>query len=128
MRIFVVGLMMLGLAGARSRRTTSVPKWNYRQAWKDPGKGEQLDEQWWKRFDDSTLNALVQEALIANRDIAAAVARVDYAPGAAWRGACGTAPAFERAGAGDADLGGQHQDHERLAVAVLGGLRGDMGT
>ena len=72
--------------GARSRRTTSVPKWKLPQAWKDPGKGEQLDEQWWKRFDDSMLNALVQEALIANRDIAAAVARVDYAGRSlAWR-------------------------------------------
>lgn len=128
MRIFVVGLMMLGLAGCSFAPDYQRPQMELPQAWKDPGKGEQLDEQWWKRFDDSTLNALVQEALIANRDIAAAVARVDYAPGAAWRGACGTAPAFERAGAGDADLGGQHQDHERLAVAVLGGLRGDMGT
>ena len=65
--------------GARWRRTTSVPKWNCRRRGKIPEKGEQLDEQWRKRFDDSTLNALVQEALIANRDIAAAVARVDYA-------------------------------------------------
>ena len=112
MRIFVVGLMMLGLAGCSFAPDYQRPQMELPQAWKDPGKGEQLDEQWWKRFDDSTLNALVQEALIANRDIAAAVARVDY----------------ERAGAGDADLGGQHQDHERLAVAVLGGLRGDMGT
>ena len=79
MRIFVVGLMMLGLAGCSFAPDYQRPQMELPQAWKDPGKGEQLDEQWWKRFDDSTLNALVQEALIANRDIAAAVARVDYA-------------------------------------------------
>ncbi|GAB7498187.1 MULTISPECIES: efflux transporter outer membrane subunit [Bilophila] len=79
MRIFVIGLMMLGLAGCSFAPDYQRPKMELPQAWKDPGKGEQLDEQWWKRFDDSTLNALVQEALIANRDIAAAVARVDYA-------------------------------------------------
>lgn len=128
MRIFVVGLMMLGLAGCSFAPDYQRPQMELPQAWKDPGKGEQLDEQWWKRFDDSTLNALVQEALIANRDIVAAVARVDYARAQLGVARCGTAPAFERAGAGDADLGGQHQDHERLAVAVLGGLRGDMGT
>ncbi|GAB7493593.1 efflux transporter outer membrane subunit [Bilophila wadsworthia] len=79
MRIFVVGLMMLGLAGCSFAPDYQRPQMELPQAWKDPGKGEQLDEQWWKRFDDSMLNALVQEALIANRDIAAAVARVDYA-------------------------------------------------
>ena len=79
MRIFVVGLMMLGLAGCSFAPDYQRLQMELPQAWKDPGKGEQLDEQWWKRFDDSTLNALVQEALIANRDIAAAVARVDYA-------------------------------------------------
>lgn len=47
-----------------------------------------------KRFDDSTLNALVQEALIANRDIAAARGAGRLRAGAAWRGACGTAPAL----------------------------------
>ena len=73
MRIFVVGLMMLGLAGCSFAPDYQRPQMELPQAWKDPGKGEQLDEQWWKRFDDSTLNALVQEALIANRDIAAAV-------------------------------------------------------
>lgn len=86
MRIFVVGLMMLGLAGCSFAPDYQRPQMELPQAWKDPGKGEQLDEQWWKRFDDSTLNALVQEALIANRDIAAAVARVDYARRSlAWR-------------------------------------------
>ena len=79
MRIFVVGLMMLGLAGGSFAPDYQRPQMELPQAWQAPGKREQLDEQWWKRFDDSTLNALVQEALIANRDIAAAVARVDYA-------------------------------------------------
>ena len=118
MRIFVVGLMMLGLAGCSFAPDYQRPQMELPQAWKDPGKGEQLDEQWWKRFDDSTLNSLVQEALIANRDIAAAVARVDYA-----RAQLGVARAELLP-----LLSGQHQDHERLAVAVLGGLRGDMGT
>jgi multidrug efflux system outer membrane protein len=38
-----------------------------------------LDVQWWKRFQDDTLNMLVEEALKNNRDIQQAIARIDFA-------------------------------------------------
>jgi multidrug efflux system outer membrane protein len=38
-----------------------------------------LDVLWWRRFEDDKLNALVEEALANNRDIAQAMARVDFA-------------------------------------------------
>ena len=53
MRMFVVGLMMLGLAGCSFAPDYQRPQMELPQAWKDPGKGEQLDEQWGKRFEDS---------------------------------------------------------------------------
>ena len=51
-------------------------------AWKEDGKGqvrEVLEMQWWRRFNDPVLTALIEEALVYNRDLAAAMARVDYA-------------------------------------------------
>ncbi len=52
------------------------PAWNSTDAVLLP---ETLEVRWWKRFDDDILNALVEEALHHNRDLAAAAARVDYA-------------------------------------------------
>lgn len=42
-------------------------------------KGVPASTQWWTRFNDSILDSLVQEALQYNRDLIAAIARVDYA-------------------------------------------------
>lgn len=50
------------------------------EAWvSSPETGVPASMQWWKRFNDSTLDSLVAEALQHNRDLIAAVARVDYA-------------------------------------------------
>ena len=38
-----------------------------------------LEVQWWKRFNDPVLDKLVEEALLHNQNLAAAVARVDQA-------------------------------------------------
>ncbi len=79
MRIIALVLVVLGLAGCsfapEYRRIEMVMP----DSWTNAGQGETLERMWWKRFDDSALNALVQEALEHNRDIAAAVARVDMA-------------------------------------------------
>ena len=48
------------------------------QAWTATGE-HNLEIQWWKRFNDETLNALVEEALNNNRDLEQAMARVDQA-------------------------------------------------
>ena len=48
------------------------------QAWTDAGE-HNLDVQWWRRFNDDTLNALVEEALAHNLDLEQALARVDQA-------------------------------------------------
>lgn len=52
------------------------PAWNNADADALP---ETLEARWWRRFDDAALNALVEETLNHNRDLAAAAARVDYA-------------------------------------------------
>lgn len=86
-RLVSLGLLSLvGLAGLAGLTGCSFapeyhrPQMELPQSWKnDPGGQEALDVQWWRRFDDLVLNALVEEALTYNRDIAAAAARVDYA-------------------------------------------------
>lgn len=56
------------------------PKLELPEAWiTSPEAGVPASMQWWKRFNDSTLDALITEALQHNRDLIAAVARVDYA-------------------------------------------------
>ncbi len=36
-----------------------------------------IPQRWWERFGDTTLNRLIEQALVSNRDLAAAVARVE---------------------------------------------------
>ena len=80
MRILALGLLILGLAGCSFAPEYQRPLMPMPETWKgEVGQGERLDLQWWRRFDDATLNALVEEALTYNRDTAAAVARVDTA-------------------------------------------------
>nr|MCU0750592.1 hypothetical protein [Akkermansiaceae bacterium] len=47
--------------------------------WKEtmPVAGARLPDQWWRLFNDRELNRLVDRALAANNDLAAAKARVD---------------------------------------------------
>lgn len=80
MRILALGLLILGLAGCSFAPDYQRPLMPMPETWKgEAGQGERLDLQWWRRFDDATLNALVEEALAHNRDIEAAIARVDTA-------------------------------------------------
>ncbi|MDR0882041.1 MAG: efflux transporter outer membrane subunit [Candidatus Adiutrix sp.] len=48
------------------------------QAWLEPAP-DGLEVQWWKRFQDDALNALIEEALKNNRDILQAAQRIDFA-------------------------------------------------
>ena len=40
---------------------------------------DSIADRWWTAFGDETLNALVEEALVNNQDLAAAAARVEQA-------------------------------------------------
>ena len=46
--------------------------------WEDPS-ADALKIQWWRHFDDEILNTLIAEALVHNRDVEMAMARVDQA-------------------------------------------------
>ena len=48
--------------------------------------GAELPSDWWRLYDDATLNGLLQEALAANPDLRAALANLDKA-----RAVCGQA-------------------------------------
>lgn len=73
--VIALGFLLGGcsLAPEYSRPQLELP-----QAWKNGGQ-ETLSARWWTRFNDPVLTELVDDALVHNRDIAAASARVDYA-------------------------------------------------
>ena len=79
MRRIVLSCLALVLAGCSFAPEYQRPALEMPSAWNNQVPGETLDVRWWRRFDDPALTALVEEALAFNRDIAAAVARVDYA-------------------------------------------------
>lgn len=69
---------MFCLAGCSFAPEYQRPMMDLPQTW--TGAGEQhLDVQWWRRFNDPTLDALVEEALNHNMDLEQAMARVEQA-------------------------------------------------
>lgn len=79
MRRLVLCWTVLLLAGCSFAPEYQRPKMEMPSAWRNEVQGETPDVRWWRRFEDPVLTELVEEALTANRDIAAAAARVDYA-------------------------------------------------
>ena len=81
--LFWCCLIALGLtAGCSLAPDYRRPPLELPPAWNNAGAEalpETLEVRWWRRFDDAALNALVEETLNHNRDLAAAAARVDYA-------------------------------------------------
>jgi len=71
-------LGMLSLAGCSLAPEYVRPEMEMPEAWTMPA-DDALDVLWWQRFQDTRLDALVEEALYNNRDIAQAIARVDFA-------------------------------------------------
>ena len=71
-------------AGCSLAPDTTPPSLAMPETWTAPSgpdspAGEALSIQWWKRFGDPTLDRLIDETLDNNRDLAAALARVEYA-------------------------------------------------
>jgi hypothetical protein len=46
-----------------------------------PNSNGDLEVKWWMAFEDAVLNALVEEALLNNKDVQIAAANIDYAVG-----------------------------------------------
>ena len=68
----------LALAGCSFAPEYQRPSMDMPAEW-SVSQSQTLQEKWWERFGDATLNALVEEALGANRNIAQAMARIDQA-------------------------------------------------
>ena len=79
MRIMIFALMALGLTACSFAPDYQRVEMTMPTAWSGTEQGEVLEKMWWKRFDDAVLNALVDEALLHNRDIVVAAARVEQA-------------------------------------------------
>ncbi len=78
MGLVLTALLGFGLSGCTLAPEYKRPVMDMPEAWTTPAR-DSLEVQWWKRFQDDKLNALVDEALQNNRDIEQAMARVDFA-------------------------------------------------
>jgi len=77
-----VWVLALFLAGCSLAPSYQRPAQNLPPVWEERA-ATGFDAQWWRRFDDPALDAMVLEALHHNRDIAASMARVEQAAAAA---------------------------------------------
>lgn len=59
-----------------------------------------IDQRWWTLFNDSTLNALVDQALLGNADLRSAIARVEQADAAAREAGASLFPNIDAQAAG----------------------------
>ena len=62
-----------------NRPAMDIPETWSKASYSLPMATRSLEVQWWKRFNDPVLDKLVEEALLHNQNLAAAVARVDQA-------------------------------------------------
>lgn len=80
-RVWIVAALLavtLTAGGCSFAPEYERPVMDLPQTWTDAGE-RNLDVQWWRRFNDDTLNALVEEALANNLDLEQALARVEQA-------------------------------------------------
>jgi multidrug efflux system outer membrane protein len=111
------------------------------QAWRSPAEipadaaVDSVKLDWWTAFDDTTLNALVNEALAANHDIEIAVARVDEARALARVAGADRFPqidgqaSYSKRHASEAAgevFPGVEQEFERFEVSAIGSFEVDL--
>ncbi len=77
-RFYFLLVVAVSIAGCSFAPDYERPAMELPPAWENAA-ADNLEAQWWRRFNDPVLNALVQEALANNKDIAAAVARLEIA-------------------------------------------------
>jgi outer membrane protein, multidrug efflux system len=77
----VLAIAVIALSGCTLGPDFAVPDVSVGKTWKQNTaiKGAALPDAWWSLFNDSELNRLVNRALAANEDLAAAKSRVDTA-------------------------------------------------
>ena len=76
---FIAPALVLAMsAGCSLAPDYKRPELDIPQTW-EATQSQALQSKWWERFNDPTLNALVDEALASNKNIAVAMARVEQA-------------------------------------------------
>ncbi len=79
----VVPLLLVALTGCSLAPSPAPPEMDVPAAWRAPAAttapADTVADRWWTAFNDTTLDALVAEALNANLDVMIAIARVDQA-------------------------------------------------
>lgn len=78
--LFTILLAVLLLAGCSLAPAYHRPEQDLPKEWRKVDLGDQpVDVDWWTRFNDPVLNALIADALKRNQDLAQSLARVDSA-------------------------------------------------
>ena len=102
--ILATGVLMLALAGCSLAPDYHRPEQDLPSSWGTedirPEPGE-LSREWWRRFNDASLNDLVEQALRHNREIEQSLARVDAARAALGLARAGLFPQLSAQGSGE---------------------------
>ena len=103
MKRLMMAVLFLCVAGCSFAPTYVQPYQQLPDTWAEVSPADQkktLERQWWRRFGDETLDALVEKALAHNRDIAQGLARVDSARAALGLARAGQFPQISGQGQG----------------------------
>ncbi|MDD6088865.1 MAG: efflux transporter outer membrane subunit [Desulfovibrionaceae bacterium] len=103
---FAAGVVLaaaLLLAGCSLAPTYERPSLDLPENWQKTDGEENLSVQWWKRFGDPVLDSLVEEAFASNKNLEAAMARVNQARAALGLAYSDMAPSVT--GSGSAQTG-----------------------
>jgi multidrug efflux system outer membrane protein len=115
-RLFIISLTLLGACSTLpdyERPSVELPA-----AWKESGPRYAQDGRWWRIYEDARLEAVVDEALRGNADLAIATARVDEARAIVREAESGLFPTLEAQG-----TAARQQISSRSAVAAPGAPR-----
>jgi outer membrane protein, multidrug efflux system len=95
-----ISIVLAGCAGPTVKTSTVAPVLPAPSWRTDGGATAPIDSQWWARFNDPTLVALIDKALVRNSDIAIAAARVREARANVQLARSQLLPTVEAVGAG----------------------------
>jgi multidrug efflux system outer membrane protein len=115
MRKFACLLAAALLAACSARQSYERPALELPAAWKDSAPRFAEDGRWWRIYDDSILDSLVDESLAGNADLVIAAARVDEARALVGEAESGFFPTVDARGSAT-----RQQNSQRTATAFPG--------
>lgn len=103
MRLPATLLLTVALAACSAGPDYVRPQVALTPAYMTPAQFRPADDQWWRGFNDATLNHVVERALTQNLDLAVAAARIDQARATATGANAALLPAVDATASAEAD-------------------------